>query len=133
MPFSSSAAPWRPDYSPSRPWSNTQRSLSGLQRRCGRNSSSNRGWRTASCVSASAKQSGWLDLPRTLAHAIDTLKGDFQSGFYGEEGFEAVAERNARDTDGSTLVRSTRKESLSRFSDRSIDLLHIDGAHSIWI
>jgi hypothetical protein len=67
------------------------------------------------------------------AYAIDTLKGDFQSGFYGEEVFEAVAERNARDTDGSTLIRSTRKEALSRFSDRSIDLLRIDRAHSIWI
>jgi hypothetical protein len=67
------------------------------------------------------------------AYAIDTLKGDFQSGFDGEEVFEAVAERNARDTDGLTLIRSTRKEALSRFSDRSIDLLHIDGAHSIWI
>jgi hypothetical protein len=67
------------------------------------------------------------------AYAIDTLKGDFQSGFYGEEVFEAVAERNARDTDGSTLIRSTRKEALSRFSDRSIDLLRIDRAHSLWI
>ena len=67
------------------------------------------------------------------AYAIDTLKGDFQSGFYGEEVFAAVAEPNARDTDGSTLIRSTRKEALSQFSDRSIDLLHIDGAHSIWI
>jgi hypothetical protein len=38
------------------------------------------------------------------------LKGDFQSGFYGEEVFEAVAERNARHTDGSTLIRSTPKE-----------------------
>jgi hypothetical protein len=47
--------------------------------------------------------------------------------------FEAVAERNARDTDGLMLIRSTGKEALSRFSDRSIDLLHIDRAHSIWI
>jgi hypothetical protein len=75
----------------------------------------------------------WLDLPRTRAYAMDTLKGDFQSGFDGEEVFEAVAERNARDTDGSTLIRSTRKEALRRFSDRSIDRLHIDGAPSIGI
>ena len=66
----------------------------------------------------------------TRSFAIDTWEGDEHAGFYGEEVFEAVSERNReRYSDFSTLIRSTFDDALAQFDDASIDLLHIDGRH----
>ena len=69
-----------------------------------------------------------LDLG-TRAFAVDTWKGDEHAGFYGEDVFEKVQERNRAYRGFATLMRSTFDAALSRFEDGSIDLLHIDGLH----
>jgi O-antigen biosynthesis protein len=69
--------------------------------------------------------------PGTTCYAVDTWSGDHQTGFYGEEIFKDVAQHNERlYSDFSTLLRMTFDEALNRFSDHSIDLLHIDGLHT---
>jgi GT2 family glycosyltransferase/glycosyltransferase involved in cell wall biosynthesis/uncharacterized coiled-coil protein SlyX len=63
-------------------------------------------------------------------HAVDTWKGDEHAGFFGEEVFDVVLERNSRRYSSfSDLIRSTFDEALKYFPDNSIDLLHIDGRH----
>lgn len=70
-----------------------------------------------------------LQLP-TQCFAVDTWRGDLQSGFYGEEVFtELELYHEPRYGDFSRLIRSTFDEALEHFADRSIDLLHIDGYH----
>jgi hypothetical protein len=67
------------------------------------------------------------------AYAIDTLKGDLQSGFDGEEVFEPWRRAMlGTPTVRRLSARHARKRRVD-FSDRSIDLLHIDGAYSMWI
>ena len=65
-------------------------------------------------------------------NAIDTWKGDDQSGFYGEDVFEAV--KKIKSTcyleQKVNLIRKTFNGALTSFSDKSIDLLHIDGLHT---
>ena len=68
----------------------------------------------------------------TRCFAIDTWKGDEHAGFYGEEVFENVRVHNdAQYSSFSRLVRSTFDEALEYFSDGTIDLLHIDGLHTL--
>jgi hypothetical protein len=63
-------------------------------------------------------------------YAVDTWAGDAQAGFYGEDVFAGVEAYNAKRFAGrSTLLRMRFDDALGRFSDGSIDLLHIDGAH----
>jgi hypothetical protein len=63
--------------------------------------------------------------------AIDTWKGDEQTGFYGEDVFHELAAYNQEFYSGfSSLIRSTFDEALNYFEDDSIDLLHIDGCHT---
>ncbi len=63
--------------------------------------------------------------------AIDTWKGDEQAGFYDEEVFRDFSRyHDAHFTSFSRLIRSTFDQALEHFSDRSIDLLHIDGLHT---
>jgi hypothetical protein len=67
----------------------------------------------------------------TKCYAIDTWKGDKQSGFYGEEVYEEL--KTIHDLNYgkfSSLVRSTFSNALNRFENESIDILHIDGLHS---
>src|SRR3990167_9300637 len=65
------------------------------------------------------------------AFAVDTWRGDEETGFYGEEVFEQLeAYHDQRYGRFSRLVRSTFDEALSHFDDQSIDLLHIDGVHN---
>lgn len=64
-------------------------------------------------------------------YAVDTWEGDEHSSFYGPEVFEEL--RGYHDPlygSFSHLVRSTFDQALAYFSDATIDLLHIDGAHS---
>ncbi|WP_244534510.1 class I SAM-dependent methyltransferase [Hyphomicrobium sp. CS1GBMeth3] len=65
-------------------------------------------------------------------YAVDTWKGDEHAGFYGEEVFAGVNGHNeARYSGFSRLVRSTFDDALGYFSDGTIDLLHIDGLHTL--
>jgi GT2 family glycosyltransferase len=71
-----------------------------------------------------------LDLG-TKCYGVDTWKGDPHAGFYGEEVFEQIRQyHDPRYGRFSTLVRSTFDEARERFEDASVDLLHVDGAHS---
>jgi hypothetical protein len=64
-------------------------------------------------------------------YAVDTWQGDKHASFYGEEIFQDVSAYNeSRYASFSSLMRMTFDEALTRFSDGSIDLLHIDGMHT---
>ncbi len=73
-----------------------------------------------------------LELP-ARCFAVDTWKGDIHSGIYGTESDEiyngVLGHNNANYYDFSTLVRATFDQALPQFTDRKIDLLHIDGRH----
>jgi len=70
-----------------------------------------------------------LALP-ARATAIDTWRGDEQSGFYDENVFENFRRYHDLRYGGfSRFIRSTFDEALGQFADGSIDLLHIDGRH----
>ncbi len=67
----------------------------------------------------------------TRCFAIDTWKGDEQSGFYGDEVYTSVAEYNEKKYSAfSTLMRSNFENALTYFDDCSVDFLHIDGFHT---
>jgi len=68
----------------------------------------------------------------SVGYAIDTWKGDPQAGFYDESVFTEWKEyHDRRYSSFSTLVRSTFDEAVEHFADRSIDLLNIDGYHTV--
>ncbi|MDH2326896.1 class I SAM-dependent methyltransferase [Cereibacter sp. SYSU M97828] len=68
----------------------------------------------------------------TRCHAVDTWKGDEHAGFYGDEVFRAVRAHNDAHYSGfSQLIRATFDDTLQYFADGSIDLLHIDGLHTL--
>ena len=72
-----------------------------------------------------------LDL-QTQCYAVDTWGGDVHAGQYGEEVYRQVSEYNQQHySDFSTLVRSTFDQALEHFPQGSIDLLHIDGLHTL--
>lgn len=72
-----------------------------------------------------------LDL-QTQCYAVDTWGGDEHAGQYGEEVYRQVCEYNQQHySDFSTLVRSTFDQALEHFPQGSIDLLHIDGLHTL--
>ncbi|EHR0865118.1 class I SAM-dependent methyltransferase [Escherichia coli] len=72
-----------------------------------------------------------LDL-ETQCYAVDTWGGDEHAGQYGEEVYRHVSEYNQQHyLDFSTLVRSTFDQALEHFPQGSIDLLHIDGLHTL--
>ncbi len=67
----------------------------------------------------------------TRCYAIDTWRGDPQSGFYGEEVLAHLREHHDPLYGSfSRLVQSTFDEAVDHFEDGSIDLLHIDGYHT---
>lgn len=67
----------------------------------------------------------------TRCFAVDTWRGDEHSGLYGPEVFERLHADNApRYGRFSTLLRMTFDDAVSQFSDKTIDLLHIDGLHT---
>jgi chromosome segregation ATPase len=68
----------------------------------------------------------------TQCFAVDTWKGDEQTGLYDETVFEKVKTHNEAQYCGfSRLVRSSFDDAVRQFSDGSIDLLHIDGQHTL--
>jgi GT2 family glycosyltransferase len=67
----------------------------------------------------------------TKAFAIDTWEGDVQTGYYGKEIYQDLLDFNTKHFSNiSTLLRSTFDNSVHKFEDGSIDLLHIDGCHN---
>ena len=68
----------------------------------------------------------------TRCYAVDHWKGDEHAGFYSEDVFTRVQARNDELYSGfSRLVRSSFDEAAQHFPKGSIDLLHIDGHHSL--
>ena len=64
-------------------------------------------------------------------YAVDTWQGDKHAGFYGEDVFQCVSTISRESYGGfSWLLRMTFDQAIARFSDHSIDLLHIDGLHT---
>jgi Methyltransferase domain len=67
----------------------------------------------------------------TACFAVDTWKGDVQTGFYDEDIYdELVRYHDPRYGAFSRLVRSTFDEAAGYFADSTVDLLHIDGLHT---
>jgi len=67
----------------------------------------------------------------TRCYAIDTWRGDEQSGFYGDEILTDL-KRHHDPLYGSfsTLLQSSFDDARDNFENGSIDLLHIDGYHT---
>jgi len=67
----------------------------------------------------------------TRCYAVDTWKGDPHAGFYDNRVYEDVSAYHDRHYAAfSRLMRMTFDDAACHFSDRSIDLLHIDGLHT---
>ena len=67
----------------------------------------------------------------TKCFAVDTWAGDPHSGTYSEDVFKRLNTFNdAHFGAFSTLLRMPFDEAVAKFSDQSIDLLHIDGFHT---
>jgi glycosyltransferase involved in cell wall biosynthesis len=62
--------------------------------------------------------------------AVDTWKGDAQAGFYAEDVLDELRQfHDPRYGRFSELIRTSFDEAVARFSDKAVDLLHIDGCH----
>jgi predicted O-methyltransferase YrrM len=68
----------------------------------------------------------------TKIYGIDTWQGDEQAGFYGEEIIRRVKNIQKQQFAGQkiTLIREFFRDALPRFTDKSIELIHIDGLHT---
>jgi hypothetical protein len=67
----------------------------------------------------------------TKCYAVDTWRGDPHAGEYGSEVYQEVDRYNSeRYRSFSYLLPSTFDDALTKFTDGSIDLLHIDGLHT---
>jgi glycosyltransferase involved in cell wall biosynthesis len=67
----------------------------------------------------------------TRCWAVDTWRGDEQSGSYGEDVYLDFRRfHDERFSAFSELLRCTFDEGLAFFADGSVDLLHIDGLHT---
>lgn len=67
----------------------------------------------------------------TKCFAVDSWQGDEHAGFYGDEVFSELREyHDPLYGHFSQLLRSTFDDAAQYFSDKSIDLLHIDGLHT---
>lgn len=64
------------------------------------------------------------------AFAVDTWQGEAHAGLYDDSIYQSVAIENQKYEAFSTLLRCTFDEALDRFSDGTIELLHIDGFHT---
>jgi glycosyltransferase involved in cell wall biosynthesis len=67
----------------------------------------------------------------TRCYAVDAWQGDEHAGNYGDEVFHQVnAHNETHYASFSRLLKMKFDDAVSYFSDRSIDLLHIDGLHT---
>ncbi|WP_049785761.1 class I SAM-dependent methyltransferase [Ancylobacter novellus] len=68
----------------------------------------------------------------TRCYAVDSWQGDEHAGLYGGDVYEKVSTHNARFYSRfSALMRTTFDEGVAFFADGEIDLLHIDGYHTL--
>ena len=65
----------------------------------------------------------------TELFALDSWVGDDQAGFYGDDVYDGVAAVVGEDYPTARLVRGNFIDSVDRFEDGSIDVLHVDGRH----
>ena len=75
-------------------------------------------------------QSAAEHMMETRCYGIDTWRGDVHMGEHDPQIATDVAKYNRRYSSFSELKQMTFKEALPDFADGSIDLLHIDGAHT---
>ena len=69
--------------------------------------------------------------PSTFVHAVDTWEGDKQAGYYSNIVYNQVSEhRKKYHTERCNLIRSTFDDASNYFSDKTIDIIHIDGLHT---
>ena len=66
----------------------------------------------------------------TQAFGIDSWAGDIHMGPQDPRIFRDISERNGKYSRFSRLIKKNFDDAISDFSDRSIDLLHIDGTHT---
>jgi cephalosporin hydroxylase len=66
----------------------------------------------------------------TKCYAVDTWAGDPDAGYYGEEVFDDLNEHHKQYDSFSKLLRMKFDDALRQITDKSVDLLHIDGLHS---
>lgn len=67
----------------------------------------------------------------TKSFAVDTWQGDEHADFYGDSVYAGLSDYHGKlYKDFSKLLRCTFDEALEKFSDGSVDLLHIDGLHT---
>jgi hypothetical protein len=65
------------------------------------------------------------------AYAVDHWHGDVHTGVYADDVLPILRKHHdQRYSSFSTLMQSTFDDAVSHFTDRSIDLLHIDGLHT---
>ncbi len=62
--------------------------------------------------------------------AVDTWTGDAHAGTYGEEVYDDLKDHHQQYDSFSKLLRMTFDDALPQISDKSVDLLHIDGLHT---
>ena len=66
----------------------------------------------------------------TELHALDTWRGDDQSGYYDDDVYDGVRAIAEREYPGFThLLRGYFSDSRPLIADDSVDLLHVDGRH----
>src|ERR1043165_3246195 len=87
------------------------------------------GTETGVSLAAMCQAVAALKLP-TVVYAVDTWKGDANTGPYAEDvHVDLQSYLNREGYDFVTTLRSTFDDALDQFDDGSIDLLHIDGCH----
>lgn len=70
--------------------------------------------------------------PATFVYAVDSWQGDAHAGLYGEPVYARVrAQQQQQHSQRSRLVRSDFDAAAGHFGEASIDLLHIDGLHTL--
>ena len=68
----------------------------------------------------------------TKCYGIDLWQGDIHMGRFDEDLFQEISSYMAATYPGiATLVRKDFNEAVTLFDDRSVDLLHIDGTHTL--
>ena len=66
-----------------------------------------------------------------LCYAVDTWRGEAHAGYYGEDVMNDVSKHNETYYKSfSYLLRTNFDEALSKFTNETIDLLHLDGLHT---
>ena len=89
------------------------------------------GTQASNSYAAFAQAVDALRLP-TACYSIDTWKGGLQAGPHDEKVFDRWRDYHDRHFSSfSRLIRASVAEAVSQFADDSIDLLHLDGYHSL--